>query len=470
MPPTTGGDGVEAVPLRSAVQSTKLPEGRPFGAPLAELAPGYRQDEYLIEGVASSFRLIGDERFDGRWTAEPDDTATFRTRIVVTAPTDPGRFCGTVLAEWNNVSAGFEITLADTIDTFEAGYVHVAISAQYLGVHGYEDLPTGLRSWNPDRYARLDHPGDRYSYDIFAQAATLVGPNRPRGEADVLDGLDVERIVAIGGSQSAARLATYLNAVEPLRRVFDAFVPVTWFGSGASLDDNSVLDLRKRSVSETVVRPTGTLLRDDLGIPVMVVNSETEVTACLPIRTSDTSTYCFWEVAGTSHGNVADMEPMITKMTRDGFQLPPPDPASQAPASCALGWTPMLAAALWHLERWMRGGPPPPSQPLIDVAGDPPDLVRDALGNATGGVRHPGVEAPRAMNTGVNGLPGMAVLSGACVPFSDAQLSTLYRSDEDYLDRFDAALQRAIDAGVILASSAGRLREAAVNGLHSPSS
>jgi Alpha/beta hydrolase domain len=444
-----------------AVEASRLAGGRgqAFGAPILDRdKTGYRQEEYLIEGTAASFRLVGEESFDGQWTAEPDDAAVFRTRVVVTAPTDPDRFCGTVLVEWNNVSAGFEITLADDVDVFEAGYAHVGVSAQYLGVHGYEDLPTGLVDWDVERYESLSHPGDKYSYDIFAQAASLVGPGRALGGLDLMDGLSVEKVVAIGGSQSAGRLATYLNAVEPLRRVFDAVVPVTWFGSGSSLGDNAVLDLRDRSATDQIERPRGSLLRDDLGIPVMVVNSETEVTACVPVRRHDTETYCYWEVAGASHGNVPDMEAITAKIVRDGFQLPPPDPSASIPATCAVGWKPVLAAALSHLEGWMRGGSPPPAQPLIDVAGDPPDLVRDELGIATGGIRLPDVDVPRAMNTGVNGLPGMNVLNGASIGFSDEQLRDLYASNEDYLSRFDAALDQAVGAGVLLRSSAERLR------------
>jgi hypothetical protein len=437
--------------------------GAPFAAPMLEHAPGYRQDEYLVEGIAASWHLVGEKRFDGVWEAAQHDTAPFRVRMVVTAPTDPARCNGTVLAEWNNVSAGFDITLADGVDTFEAGYVHVAISTQYLGIHGLDDLPTGLKQWDAERYAQLDHPGDRYSFDIFAQVASLLRPERPLHPVDPLAGLPVDKVVAIGGSQSAGRLATYLDAVEPIRRAFDAIVLVTWFGSGTDLEDDTVLDLRKRPAGEHIVRPVGNLLRDDLGIPVMVVNSETEVAACLPVRMPDTPFSVFWEVAGTSHGNSADMAEIEAKLVRDGFALPELTADPAVPARCELGWKPFLAAALGHVDRWMRGGDPAPSQPLIEADEDSGELVRDELGIARGGIRHPGADVPRAMNTGANGMPGMSVLNGASVPFSTDRLAALYADDADYLTRFDAAVERCLAAGVLLPSGAARLRAAAAD-------
>jgi hypothetical protein len=43
--------------------------------------------------------------------------------------------------------------------------------------------------------------------------------------------------LGVGGSQSAGRLATYVNAVQPIEKAFDGFVLFTWFGSGMSIDD-----------------------------------------------------------------------------------------------------------------------------------------------------------------------------------------------------------------------------------------
>lgn len=76
------------------------------------------------------------------------------------------------------------------------------------------------------------------SYGVFTEVAgALVSPG---AGADPLGGLVPEQVVGIGGSQSAGRLVTYINAVHPLESSFDAFMAFTWLGSGSSLDDPSV--------------------------------------------------------------------------------------------------------------------------------------------------------------------------------------------------------------------------------------
>ena len=67
------------------------------------------EEEWFFEGTARAFRLAGgatDYRTDGQWDAEASSQAQFRTRLLVVRPSDPARFNGTVIVNWNNVSAG----------------------------------------------------------------------------------------------------------------------------------------------------------------------------------------------------------------------------------------------------------------------------------------------------------------------------------------------------------------------------
>ena len=67
------------------------------------------QEEYFFEGTATRYRLAGgatEYPVDGRWDIEPVDEQPFRTRMLVLRPADPADFNGTVIVEWNNVSAG----------------------------------------------------------------------------------------------------------------------------------------------------------------------------------------------------------------------------------------------------------------------------------------------------------------------------------------------------------------------------
>src|ERR1700728_1569555 len=272
---------------------------RPFGATTADLAElVYVEEEYFIEGSATRYRPIGELGQDGHWSVEPVGAVPFRTRAVVRRPVDPEGFNGTVVVEWNNVRMGCEIfEQGDSPAIFDDGFAYVGISAQRLGVHGLGANPQGLVAWDPDRYGTLHIDNDTLSYGVFSEVAKVFGPTRPSSPIDPLGGLVVRKLLAVGGSQSAGRLATYINAVQPIEQIFDGFIAFTWFGSGSSVDVGQVMDLSAGPDSRPPVHVTQ--IRDDLAVPVMVVNSECETLACFPIRRPDTETYRYWEVVGS---------------------------------------------------------------------------------------------------------------------------------------------------------------------------
>ena len=424
--------------------------GWAFSASLDDLsAVGYVEEEYFLDGEAPSYRPVGDMGPDGRWSADEAGSATFRTRVLLQRPQDPRRFNGTVVVGWNNVTAGYEL-LAELPVIVEEGFAYACASVQAVGVDGIGESPQGLKPWDPERYGSLVHPGDRFSYGIFSAVARAFGPDRPKGGLDPLGGLAVERTVGLGASQSAARLATYINAVHPLSRAFDGFLVLIHFGSGAALDDDSVFDAN--SARPAPVFRARTRLRDDLGVPIMLVNSETETPAYTASRQPDTDGFRFWEVAGASHVSAPQMVRRAAKCGRDGVPMRvAPNPPSH------ISYVPAASAALGHLQRWMTGGPPPPVQPLIEVAGDPLEIQRDEHQNALGGVRMPGVEVPVAHNTGVSPVQGLGGLGGGHEPFPADKLAALYGDRDGYLARFEKAAAGAVNAGVLRASEADAL-------------
>ena len=204
----------------------------------------------------------------------------YTTRIVVRRPVDAAGFNGTVLAEWYNVSNQWDQEV-DWFQTHEhlvrEGYAWVGVSAQRAGVHS----ATGLRAWSPDRYGSLDLTDggtvtdDTLSWDVFSQAVQAV--RSPTGVAP-LGPLDAERVIATGHSQSAFRLWSYVNSVDPLAGVVDA----------------------------VVLHGGGPPIRLDLDTPVFKLNSETDVAINLigaAQRQPDSDTLRTWEVAGASHGD-----------------------------------------------------------------------------------------------------------------------------------------------------------------------
>jgi len=431
-------------------------KGWPFGLPTADLAAeGYRADEYFVEGEAVRYGPVADTELgrDGRWSVEPVGSAPYKTRLVVLRPVDAVAFNGTVVVLWNNVTAGYDnFTGGDSPEVFENGYAYVAASVQRVGVHGQPDNPQGLRDWDPERYGSLSIPSDDSSFDIYTQVANVVAPDRPRGGLDPLEGLDVRRLIAQGASQSAARLASYLNGVQPLTRRFDAFFLLMYFGGGTAFEvGDEVMTVSAVSAGTGPRIPEGVhLLRDDIGVPVMVLNTECETTSCYPVRQPDSDRFRYWEVAGASHVSLPGIASSSPRMERDfGFAIPLDGEAMQAVNQVSVA--PVVDAALHHLQAWLVDGTRPPAQPLITFAGEPALIARDDNDIALGGVRLPQVEVPLGHNSAMQQSPDVfARLVGYHESFPDDKVRALYGSRQVYLARYEEATRAAEAAGVVL--------------------
>ena len=408
--------------------------GGPFAA--VEVADrGYVTAEYFLDGEATAYELAqGSHSEDGQWSTRPAAAkADYRTRMLVVRPEDAAAFNGTVIVFWLNVTAGFE--LGSPSSEALRGYAWVGVSAQKVGVDGFTENPAGLKAWDPTRYGSLVHPGDAYSYDIFTQAAKAVAPERDRQGVDPMAGLAVERLIAAGASQSAGRLRTYINGVHPLVGALDGFLPFIDFGRIVPFASDRD-GVRSRS---------GAAVRADLDVPVIVVNSETELTSYYPVREPDSAGFRLWEVPGTSHVSVAR----------------PEEPS--ADGSNWLSYSPVVNAAIRHLHNWIKDGVEPPEMPRVEmVASDPqPEVVRDQHGNGLGGIRLPDLEVPTASHSGFGTQregSRFGFLYGTATDFDGKQLAALYRSSSHYVDAWNTALDRLIEQGMVLPEDAPAMR------------
>jgi hypothetical protein len=182
----------------------------------------------------------------------------------------------------------------------------------------------------------------------------------------------------------------------------------------------------------------------------MVVNTECEASSCYAVRQPDTDRYRYWEVAGASHVSLQGIRSSAPRLERDfGFSMPIDDETMGAINQVSIA--PVVDAALHHLDRWLRDGTAPPSQPLIDFEGQPPVVLRDVDGIARGGIRLPPVAVPVAHNSAIQKSPDVfARLVGSHEPFSPERLHELYPTREEYLARFEDATRAAEAASVIL--------------------
>jgi hypothetical protein len=434
-----------------------------------DLAPlGYVEEEFFISGTATGFTSPVALTPDGRWNAVPGETAAYTTRILVRRPASRLKFNGTVIVEWLNVSGGLDAAPDWMfIHSFlmREGFAWVGVSAQFVGVVGSSGplgLNLGLKAVNPTRYGPLVHPGDSFSYDMFSQVAQAV---RATTGVAPLGGLRVKRVIGIGESQSAFRLVTYVNGVHPLARVYDGFLIHSRGGGGAPLS---------QAPQANVPGPSPAFIREDVGAPVLTFQSETDLIALgfFPARQPDSEFVRLWEVAGTAHGDAYQLTygPIDDgKVAMDITHLPlitAPVPGiiiCGSPVNAGQQQY-VLSAAMARLDRWVRTGRTPRrSMPRLEIAPGPPaQIVRDARGNALGGIRTPVVDAPIAALSGL-GQSGSSFcgLFGTTVPFDAATLAALYPTHEAYVSAVGRASRAAVKAGAILRPAARAIREAA---------
>ncbi len=471
-----GGDEVSSASRGASVASPSVEgpitggKGMPFIASTTfDLAQvGYSAAEYFISGTATAYSNAAPLLEDGKWKVTGGDTAAYKTRILVYRPIAATKFDGTVMVEWLNVSGGLDAAadwIAGHTELIRAGVAWVGVSAQYVGVEGGSSilgLPvTALKTTDPARYGSLVHPGDSFSYDIFSQAAQAV--RRPAG-LKPLGNLNASAVIGVGESQSAFRLVTYINAIHPLADIYDGFL-VHSRGGGAI----TIAPLSERPQPAVSV-PGSAQIRDDLDVPVLTFETETDLTflAYYSARQPDSERFRLWEVAGTAHADTytlavgatdlgdspdaADL--LVTSMPLPGFSCK--TPINSGPQHFVLN------AALAALNQWVRHGTPPPQAPRLEVAPAPPRIVRDSHGNALGGIRTPQVDVPIAALSG-EGQSGsiLCLLFGTTKPFDAATLAALYPDHSAYVSAFDASTDQAASAGFILQPDAQLMKEAA---------
>lgn len=432
---------------------------------------GYTQEEFFLSGNAASYSSAAPLSSDGNWTITEGSPAPFTTRIVVRRPIDATKFTGSVAVEWLNVTAGFDNapdwSFAHT-ELIRDGWTWVGVSAQSVGIVGGGNAlgaALALKAADPDRYAALSHPGDSYSYDMFSQAGAVVRTQA----AQVLGGLEPKHVIAFGESQSAFRLNTYVNAVAPIANVYDGFLIHSRGAVGAALSQKPLPD---------IAAPDPTLIRTDLGVPVLNFLSETDMLGDRlgygRAEQPDTDFVRAWEVPGTAH---ADVYSLGIGDTDDGSGAgdaalfaalrTPNNSIYGGVITCDLGinagpHTYVLRSAIAALNAWVSQGTLPPIMPRIPLSADKTSVVLDPAGNATGGIRTPQVDVPLAKLSG-SGQTGTSFcgLFGTTVPFDAAQLAAAYPDHATFVSKWNAAVDSAVASGALLDADAKNLKAVA---------
>ncbi len=452
---------------------------------------GYEQSEFFLSGTATAYQSNQPLNKDGRWHVTPQTTAPYTTRVVVYRPIDPSKFDGTVVVEWLNVTGGIDAPAAwlnAHIQMIRQGMAFVGVDAQAGGINGEagsiaaKDGAGGIKQTDPARYGSLHHPGDSFSYSIYQQAGQALHADG----SELLGGLVPQHVIALGESQSAFRLVTYIDALQPLSAgIFDAYFVYSRGGDGADLS---------QSPQKTIPTPTPTYIRTDLHVPVFLFETESDVLGLgyLAARQPATPYIREWETAGTAHDDTYGLlysrgdtgNGTADTSAFDSMLNPPKDPIPgivdcEAPINAG-SHTYELRAAVHAVNMWVTAGDAPPQSPRLEVnPANQHAFLHDANGNALGGIRSPQVAAPVATLSGV-GQPGAAPVHtsagantqavsgqalcgifGTTVPFSAAKLAQLYPTHGDFVTKWNAATAAEVRQGYLLPADAQTLDQLA---------
>lgn len=418
-------------PLQGQIESLPVPvvtgpilgPGTIFCASAVDLSVyGYVEEEYFLEGLARTYSF---DAYPGN--AVPNDTLKpFKTRIIIRKPLKTRDFNGTVLVEWLNVSSKYDFD-SDWCQLYEhlmrSGYVWVGVSVQRDGIH----TPTGLKSWNPERYGTLDvmadmpNQWDQLSGDIFSQAIRILRDSR---KIRPLGSMKPGVIIASGHSQSAQFLAGYYNAIQPITGLIDGFM----------------------------IRGGGDKLRTEVNAKVFRINAESDLVLLDMIanRQPDTDHMVTWEISGTSHADQRFLDYYAAINKRDFGSFTPL--LCGMPLCTLIPFNYAYSAALDHMVRWIKESVPPPAGIPVTVKQSETNVMiaRDSLKNAIGGIRLPQFAVPVAMNTGINWGEGFCAFYGTHREFEPALLKVLYPTHQNYLDKFMVSVEENLKSGYIL--------------------
>ena len=285
----------------------------------------------------------------------------------------------------------------------------------------------------------------------------------------ILGGLRPHTLIAAGESQSAGRLMTYIDAIQPSAHVYQGFLVHSQFGTGAPLS---------QAPQTNSAAPTPTTIRSDIGVPVFEFETETDVYSSNltdRLHYGNPRWFRLWEIAGSSHYDYYGLA-IGPDDTGNGQGAVKNLAAMQDPTRTPVGgfncaipintggthWA--LDAAVYWLNRWVVTGTPPPRASLLATTHVSPVVYHlDANGNVIGGVRTPQVDAPIAALGSQGNSGGFCFLFGSTVPYTAAHVDSLYKSHGQFVSAWARAVNKDRAAGFLLPADAAELVHSAAS-------
>ena len=472
------GSGAHGYPYDAVPQTPTVP-----GAPFINLSEvGYEEREFTMSGGATVYKQSGLWSSNGKWGVSASQTnVPYTTRLLVRYPTNPAKFNGTVVFEWLNDTTGGD---QDPVwaqlynQLINKGYAYVGVTAQRPGM---KDLAT----WDPARYGSLGDSNDGQSYEIFTQAAEAAKAN----SATLLGGLTPKELIGTGDSQSAFRVDTYVNAIQPLKHAFNGFLAVGRGATAAPIGEGLV------STS-----PFPALIRTDNTAPFIELNTQGDIEEldAAAARQPDNNNLRIWELPGASHIDSHEAAYETETIARE-------EPTVEVP-HCVLGTpiegtgTPLDGVnqtdnmplfevedgAMAALQNWVTKGAAPAHGSQISTIpvffGLYYLVNKNQYGIGQGGIQPPDAQVPAENYSAINfanvteeslnplsilselenvfttletgGITnetlrdqGLCLLSGYFTNLSNSKLTSLYPTAASYASKFTTAANAEVAAG-----------------------
>ena len=482
-------------PLPVTADSYPYMTARRLIEPTDLAAAGFVEEEFFLSGTANVY----DWPAPGALTVKTAN-APYTTRILVRRPIDPATFSGNVVVEIMHTpnAQDFSLMWGWTHQYFlEHHDAYVAITVMPVAAQA-------LKVFDAVRYAPIS----------FANPAPGACPGGGTGAGDpsVEEGLRWDMISQFGAllkSNAAGRplaaftveklymttqdaiLQTYINAIHPHAKLANgSFVYDGYVAKGG---------FRSARINRCADAPENADPRNQMthvGVPVMQLQMEGDLPNAAVGRRADSDEpsdrYRLWEIAGTAHFDSAGYRggfPNYTDMARGGLTMPVRPLAPEmsgmtfpnaflepSVAQCTPPITteqPILAyvfhSAFANLDRWVRTGIAPPRAARLEMTGigtPQAAVVKDAFGNAKGGMRTPLVDVPASTYHAFheNSPARLCRQFGWEEPFTWSRLEQVHGSYEAYASTLTAAIDTAVKERWLLERDGQRLKVGMLSG------
>ena len=438
---------------------------------------GYVEDEYFQTGTAN---IYAEDARGNLIVTTPD--APYTTRLFVRRPADVSKFSGNVIVEIVNSTANFDID-RDWMFIWKKVMRDGDI---YIGITSKGHVVDALKKFDPERYAPInwanptpdreapDFHGATFVFDFLPQYemglfwdmfVDLAKILRQDSQLNPIREYGTNWLYAAAWSQSGSYVARIVHSFAYLPEncadgpLFDGYYMA---GTGAmdkalnSYDAPAGFAFSGSGASILVTKE-----------PMLAINTESEARRMNWHGDADEPGYKFrtWQIPCSSHDTKYSMidyyAPLADQLQKCGIVMDWEGvPENGVPMDTP--YEPIFAAGLAALIRWVRDGIPAPHAPKlltevseepVDFTGDHVGYLKDAFGNAMGGIRYATADCPTARYqswTDHADGKGVQMMFGTAKPCSVAMLKELYGDLAHYRKLVEKSTDRAVAQGFVL--------------------